>query len=223
MDFIGPLPEDNGFNCILTMTDRLNADIQIIATRTDITAPDLATVFFDRWYCENGLPLEIISDRDKLFMSKFWTALHKLTGVKLKMSSAYHPQTDGASERTNKTVNQPLRYHVARNQKGWARALPRVRFDLMNIVNKSTSFSPFQLRLGQSPRLIPPLITPIVMTMPEEQRAWELIDRVEQDIFEAQDNLLKAKVTQAAYANLTRNEDLELDIGDRVMLSTKNR
>jgi hypothetical protein len=79
------------------MTDRLNADIQIVPTRTDITATDLAAIFFDRWYCENGLPLEIISDRDKLFMSKFWTALHKLTGVKLKMSSLYHPQTDGAS------------------------------------------------------------------------------------------------------------------------------
>jgi len=98
MDFIRPLPEDNGFNCILTMTNRLNADIQIVLTRTDITVMDLTAIFFDQWYCENGLPLEIISDHDKLFMSKFWTALHKLTGVKLKMSSLYHPQTDGASE-----------------------------------------------------------------------------------------------------------------------------
>jgi len=79
----------------------------------DITAPDLTVIFFNCWYCENGLPLEIVSDHDKLFMSKFWMALHKLTGVKLKMSSAYHPQKDGASERTNKTVNQALRYHVA--------------------------------------------------------------------------------------------------------------
>jgi hypothetical protein len=64
-----------------------------------------------------GLPLEIISDCDKLFMLKFWTALHKLTGMKLKMSSLYHPQTDGASKQTNKTVKQALRYHVAQNQK----------------------------------------------------------------------------------------------------------
>ena len=145
MNFIGPLPEDNGFNCILTMTDRLNANIQIIATWTDITVPDLAAVFFDRWYCENGLLLEIISDHDKLFMSKFWSALHKLTGIKLKMSSVYHPQTDGASERTNKTINQALCYHVAWNQKGWVQALPCIHFDLMNTMNKSTGFSPFQL------------------------------------------------------------------------------
>lgn len=53
-----------------------------------------------------------MSDRDKLFVSQFWKALHKLTGVKLKLSTAYHPETDGSSEHTNKTVNQALRYHV---------------------------------------------------------------------------------------------------------------
>lgn len=98
MDFIVPLPEDNSFNCIITFTDRLGSDIQLAATRTDIDAEQLAYVFFDKWYCENGLPTDIVSDRDKLFISKFWKALHKLTGVKLKLSTAYHPQTDGVSE-----------------------------------------------------------------------------------------------------------------------------
>lgn len=113
IDFIGPLPLDGGFNCIVTFTDRLGSDIQIIPTRTNITAPELALLFFNHWFCENGLPLDIVSDRDKLFVSAFWKALHKLTGVKLKMSTAFHPQTDGTSERTNKTVNQAIRYHVA--------------------------------------------------------------------------------------------------------------
>ena len=54
----------------------------------DITAPDLALIFFNEWYCENGLPLELISDHDKLFVAKFWKALHELTGVHLKMSTA---------------------------------------------------------------------------------------------------------------------------------------
>jgi len=64
----------------------------------NITVEDLALLFFNNWYCENDLPKEIISDRDKLFVSNFWQALHKLTGVKLKLSSAYHPQMDGSSE-----------------------------------------------------------------------------------------------------------------------------
>lgn len=72
--------------------------------------------------------------------------LSKITGVKLGMSTAFHPETDGASERTNKIVNQCLRYHVTRNQTGWVRALPRVRFAIMNTVSKSTGFSPFQFR-----------------------------------------------------------------------------
>jgi hypothetical protein len=88
IDFIGPLPEDEKFNCILSMTDRSGSDVRIVPTRTNISAENAAALFFEHWYCENGLPLEIVSDRDKLFVSKFWKALHKLSGVKLKMSTA---------------------------------------------------------------------------------------------------------------------------------------
>jgi hypothetical protein len=71
IDFIGPLPVDDGYDCIVTITDRLGADIRIAPTHTDITAERFAAQFFDLWYCENGLPLDIVSDRDKLFISKF--------------------------------------------------------------------------------------------------------------------------------------------------------
>ena len=108
INFIILLPEDNGYNCIVTFTDHLGSDIQLAPTHMDIDAEQLAYVFFDKWYCENSLPTDIVSDRDKLFISKFWKALHKLTGVKPKLSTAYHPQTHGVSEQTNKTVNQCL-------------------------------------------------------------------------------------------------------------------
>ena len=98
IDFIGPLPKDGDYDSIITFTDCLNSDIQIIPTSINFLAENLADLFFDKWYCENGLPLEIISDRDKLFISKFWKHLHELTGVKIKMSTVYHPETDGASE-----------------------------------------------------------------------------------------------------------------------------
>lgn len=78
MDFIGPLPEDGGFNCIITFMDHLNSDIWVIPTCTDISAEDLVLLFFDEWYCKNGLPLEIVSNCNKLFVSKFWQALHSL-------------------------------------------------------------------------------------------------------------------------------------------------
>src|ERR1700683_4020677 len=76
LDFVRPLPLDEGYNCILSITDHLHSDICIIPTHMNITAKDLAVIFFNHWYCENGLPLKLISDHDKLFISKFWTALH---------------------------------------------------------------------------------------------------------------------------------------------------
>jgi len=225
MDFVGPLPTDKNYDCILTITDRLGADIRIIPTRCDITAEDLAVVFFDHWYCENGLPNSIVCDRDKLFVSRFWKALTRLTGVKLKMSSAYHPETDGSSERSNKTVNQMLRFHVKRNQKGWVRALPRIRFQMMNTINASTKFSGFQLHLGRSPRVIPPIIP---QTLPLEllnaaDTAMTTIQQLTNDVAEARDNLLLTKITQTFHANASRGTDPNYKPGDLVMLSTKHR
>ena len=75
MDFFGPLKDNLGFNCILTITDHLGADLRIIPTHTDISVENLPTLFFDHWYCENGLPLDIVSDCDKLFMVQVWKAL----------------------------------------------------------------------------------------------------------------------------------------------------
>ena len=226
MDFVGPLPIDNGFDCILTMTDRLGSNVRIIPTRTDITAEDLAVLFFNHWYCENGLPKDIVSDHDKLFISNFWRTLHKLTGVKLKLSSAYHPETDGSSERTNKTINQCIRYHVRRNQKGWVRALPCIRFDIMNSVNASTGFSNFQVRLGRSPRLIPPIVPDVFPPSADNDAKHDvvkMISQIETDVAEAKDNLLQAKVFQSHYANLNRSPDNPFKIGDKVMLSTLHR
>ena len=208
------------------MTDRLGSDIRIIPTRLNINAEELALLFFNNWYCENGLPREIISDRDKLFVSKFWTALHKLTGIKIKLSSAYHPKMDGSSERSNKTINQCIRYHIRCNQKGWVRALPRIHFDMMNSLNTSMGFSNFQLR-RRSPRIIPPLVpTTLHMTPTDDKdsvRAREMISKMHSDISEAKDNLFMANISQAHQANVHRAADPPFKIGDKVMLSTLHR
>ena len=223
MDFIGPLPLDQGHNCILTITDRLGSDVRIIPTSTTLTAKGLAVLFFDHWYCENGLPSDIISDRDKLFMSAFWKHLTIITGIKCKASSSYHPQSNGASERTNKTVNQCIRFHVERNQKGWARALPRIRFYIMSTVNKSTGYSPFHLRFGRSPRILPPLFDPPPNPTADHITARQVIENLHTDIADARDNLLLAKISQSHYANPKRSDAPPYQIGDKVMLSTLNR
>ena len=223
MDFIGPLPLDRGCNCILTITDRLGSDVRLIPTSINLSAKELAILFFDHWYCENGLPDNIVSDRDKLFMSAFWKHLTIITGVKCKASSSYHPQSNGASERTNKTVNQCIRFHVERNQKGWARALPRIRFHIMSTVNKSTGYSPFHLRFGRSPRILPPLVNPPPNPSADHINARQVIETLATDIADARDNLMLAKISQSHYSNHKRSETPSYKIGDKVMLSTLNR
>jgi hypothetical protein len=226
IDFIGPCPPDNGFDGIVTITDRLGVDIHIAATHMDITAEQFAAQFFDLWYCENGLPLNIVSDHNKIFVSKFWKALTKLTGVKLKMLSSYHPETDGSSERSNKMVVQSLQFHVKRNQSSWAKALPRICFNLMNMVNVSTGFSPFQLRMGCAPRIILPLC-PAVITEAclklDSAAALAVVEKISLDVREAQDNLLTTKINQSEFANRHRAKEIPYVVGDKVLLSTKHR
>ncbi len=186
-----------------------------------ITAPQLVYLFFDHWYCENGLPLKIISDRDKPFLSQFLKALHTQTGIKLKMSTAYQLETDGSSKQMNKTVVQALHFYIARNQQGWVRALPRVRFDLMNTVNKSTGFSPFQLLLGCSPWILPPLLLQQT-TSDDEEKAESIIHHIHEDVCQAKDNLIVAKIAQAVQANKSHSDNPHFKVGDFVMLSTTN-
>jgi hypothetical protein len=155
-------------------------------------------------------------------MSTFWQALHQLTGVKIKMLSAYHPQLDGASEQTNKTLNQCLRFHVDQNQRGWAQALPRVRFVMMNTINNSTGFSGFQLKMGRAPRIIPPLGRG-TQEKNIDIRAIEVIERLQKETEDAKENLLQAKINQSLQANKHRSAEFPYKVGGRAWLSTMNR
>ena len=158
-------------------------------------------------------------------MSQFWKALNGLCGVKLKMLTAYHPQTDGTSEQMNKTINQALCFHVDHQQRGWVCALPQIQFAIMNTVNASTGFSNFQLHLGRSPCVIPPLVPerlPLELWSALTQ-VEEVIVKVNLDIGEAGDNLLAAKVDQAHYANTNHGLEVIYNVGDCIMLSTSHR
>ena len=229
IDFISPLPKDEGFDSILTITNMLGADYWIIPCKSTDTAAAFALRFFDGWYCEHGLPDKIYSDQDKLFIFQFWKALTHITGTKLKMLTAYHPEMDGSSKHSNKTINQPIRYHVSQNQLGWVCALPCIQFDIMNTINTSTGFSGFQLITGQSPRIITPLITTPSAPDPNSEvnssvtNAHAVLQRLEDNVQAAKDNLLLAKITQAAQKNKGHLAEKTYVIGDKVMFSTFHR
>lgn len=112
MDFVGPLPtssnRDGSFDSITVVICLLTAMVKLLPSRINYRAQDLAELMFEGVYKHHGLPRTIVSDQDVLFTSTFWKNLHKLIGTKLKMSSAYHPQTDGATEQAARTVTQML-------------------------------------------------------------------------------------------------------------------
>ncbi|CAI7932609.1 unnamed protein product, partial [Closterium sp. NIES-54] len=100
MDFIMDLPRTpRSYNAILVVVDRLSKMSHFIPTHTTVTAPETARLFFDHIVRLHGLPSTIISDRDPRFLSNFWQSLFKLHGTRLKFSTAYHPETDGQTER----------------------------------------------------------------------------------------------------------------------------
>jgi transposase InsO family protein len=109
MDFITQLPvTKHGHDAILVVVDVLSKMVHFIPTKTNATAPQMAKLFFDHIFRLHGLPKSIISNRDPKFTSGFWKTLFKTTGVKLAMSTAFHPQTDGQTERANRTLEDML-------------------------------------------------------------------------------------------------------------------
>jgi len=125
MDFIVKLPPSadpvtkESYDGIMVVTDRFTKFGRFIPYRETWTATELAHVFIKNVVANHGMPEQLVSDRDKLFTSNFWTALMQHLGVKHKMSTSYHPQTDGQTERLNQTLEQYLRCYVNDRQDNW--------------------------------------------------------------------------------------------------------
>ncbi len=107
MDFVVNLPTSvRGFDGIMTIVlyDRFSRLVKFIPMKTASSAADVARLFFDNWLCVYGAPSKIISDRDVRFQSKFWSSLCKCLNSRLALSTAYHPQTDGLTERMHRSI-----------------------------------------------------------------------------------------------------------------------
>ena len=131
--------------------------IHAVPTLTTVTAEGVADLFFREIYRLHGLPEVLVSDRDPRFTGLFWQALWKVLGTKLRLSSPYHPQTDGQTERANRTLEEVLRAYVGPDLNDWHRYLPLAEFAYNNSTQASTGFSPFYLNSGQHP------LTPVSM------------------------------------------------------------
>ena len=113
MDFIVDLPVSRGHTVILMVVDRFSKMCHCVPFKKLPTAQELATVFAREVFRLQGLPKEIVSDRGSQFVSRFWRAFCSQLGIRLSFSSAYHPQSNGAAERSNQALEQFLRCHVS--------------------------------------------------------------------------------------------------------------
>jgi hypothetical protein len=188
MDFIVKLPLSNGFDSILTITDHdcTKAAIFIPCNET-ITAEGVAELYLQHVFKRFGLPQKIISDRNPRLAGKFARALCTALGITQNMSTAFHPRTDGQSERTNQGLEQYLRFYVDTKQSNWAQLLSIAEFAHNSWRNESTGQSPFNLLMGYHPRAEWTTVTsPIPQVTLRLDQIQEACDRAKTAMIKAQ-------------------------------------
>jgi transposase InsO family protein len=220
MDLITQLPRTrNGNDAIVVVVDKFSKMIHCIPTTTTVDAPALAKLFLKEVVRHHGVPSSIISDRDPRFTSSFWQELWKQLGTRLAMSTAYHPQTDGQTERANRTIEDILRSCVNLKQNDWDEMLPLAEFAYNNSKQVSTGFSPFYLNTGQHPGLPSSSVAPAATN--GNATAEEMLERLFSDLKVAEANVSAAQSKQQQYANQHRRES-EFEEGEKVLLETAN-
>lgn len=223
MDFITKLPisEDKAtrvnYDMILVMVDRLTKYAHFIAASETYTAEQLGHLVMDRLVRHHGFPKVFITDRDKLFTSNYWKTLVGTLGIKHKLSTAYHPETDGQTERMNQTLEQYLRHYVNYAQDNWAALLPMAQLALNNQRSDTTRTTPFFSNFGRNPNLFGE-----PSSHPQAERAMIATENLKDLHKELENRILDSQQAIAGPRNAKRKMAPQLKKGDKVYLLTKN-
>ncbi|GKD40755.1 putative reverse transcriptase domain-containing protein [Tanacetum coccineum] len=214
MDFITKLPRTpSGYDSIWVIVDRLTKSAHFIPMNEKYKMEKLTRLYLKEIVCRHGVPVSIISDRDPRFASRFWRSLQKSLGTNLDMSTAYHPETDGQSERTIQTLEDMLRACVIDFGSGWDKHLPLAEFSYNNSYHASIKAAPFEALYGRKCR------SPVCWSEVGDAQLTgpEMIRETTEMIVQIKNRLLAARSRQKSYADV-RRKPLEFEVGDKVML-----
>jgi transposase InsO family protein len=224
MDFKEFPKDKEGYDAILVFIDRLGKDSVTIPCHKTIDARGLAVLFIQWIYRFGHTPESIVSDRGPQFVSAFWKEFCRIIGVKIKLSTAYHKETDGQTEIMNRYIDQRLRPFVSYYQDNWSSLLPMMDRVQMTLPHSSIGMAPYRLKFGIEPRTSWDWNTPKPVTPAEKlnfpdavavatrmHKAWEI----------AKANMEKAQEAMSKSVNKHRRA-IDWKVGDKVYLSAKN-
>ncbi|GBG62444.1 hypothetical protein CBR_g30764 [Chara braunii] len=219
MDFIGPLrpPTPRGHDAILVVVDRFTKRARFVPCRYVISAREVADIVFDRVVRDHGLPLSIIFDRDPRFTSRFWRRLHKVYGTQLRFSSSYHPQTDGQTEITNRTLGDILR-KIVRDDQQWDLHFAHAEIAYNHAVSPATGMSPYYCDLGYHPRVLADFLRPSQMHPDTNCPALDdWVAHMTSIMKTTQEHICASQTRMAARTNRSRM-DHPFKVGDDVLI-----
>jgi hypothetical protein len=214
MDFITGLPKtQGGYDSIWVVVDRLTKVARFIPVKTTYGGNKLAELYFARIVSLHGVPKKIVSDRGSQFTSHFWKKLQEELGTRLNFSTAYHPQTDGQTERLNQILEDMLRACVLDFGKTWDKSLPYAEFSYNNSYQASIQMAPYEALYGRKCR------TPLLWDQVGESQVFgtDILREAEAKVRTIRENLKVAQSRQKSYAD-NRRRDLEFAVDDFVYL-----
>lgn len=197
LDFIEGLPKSATFNCILVVVDKFSKYSHFVPLAHPFTALDVAEAYMQNIHKLHGLPQSLISDRDRIFTSTLWTTLFRLAGTQLRMSSSYHPQTDGQTERVNQCLETFLRCFVHACPSQWSRWLALAEYWYNTSFHSALGTTPFEVLYGHKPRYFG-LSVNVLCQSPELSDWLQERDKMKNLIH---DHLLRAQARMKVHAN----------------------
>jgi transposase InsO family protein len=218
VDFIQLPVSTQGNDYVMTVCDRLTKVTQFTPCKSTITAEQLADLFVSTVYMHYGCPLIVFSDRDKLFTSRFYSAFAARLGTKLRLSTAFHPQTDGQTERAHRTLLEMMRSLVGTQHANWEWHLPIVQFAYNTSIHPTHGCTPYYLLYGYNPASPLDCLTTTKSGVPAvDTRLADLQHALEA----ARHCLTMARDKAMSWAN-ERRRDQTFKVDDMVLLSTKH-